>query len=249
MGMRNDEIKEKIILGKWTEEYIDALLKVSWAIDDIADRISYLSSQLLNTGYEESTLIGNTDTPETFVINLRRVDCFTFLDYIEAMRLSRSFAEFRENLRNLRYRSGIVAFESRNHFFSDWKHYNADLVEDVTSYIADDKCLSETKKLNEKEDGTYYITGIPVTEREITYIPSHLIDGPLINKLRSGDYLGIYSTNKGLDVSHAGIFIRDENSVYLRHASSVDEYRKVIDQDLNFYIKNKPGIIVLRPKG
>jgi hypothetical protein len=53
---------------------------------------------------------------------------------------------------------------------------------------------------------------------------------------------------QGLDVSHAGIFVRHEDALYLRHASSQYEYRRVIDQDFRGYIASKPGIIVFRPK-
>jgi hypothetical protein len=62
-----------------------------------------------------------------------------------------------------------------------------------------------------------------------------------------GDYTGIYSDLKGLDVSHVGIIIKDGVNVYLRHASSQKEYSKVIDQDFRKYMVDKPGIIVLRP--
>ena len=69
-----------------------------------------------------------------------------------------------------------------------------------------------------------------------------------MNSLKTGDYIGIYSTVHGLDVSHVGIVIRDGETIFLRHASSQKKYRKVIDQDLKEYILNKPGIIVLRPE-
>ena len=91
-------------LGRFSEEQINAMLLKSSQMSDHSERISFLSGVLLGTGYRESTLIGDRDTPEVFVINLEGVDCFTFIDYVEAMRLSGSPAEFRDSLMRVRYR-------------------------------------------------------------------------------------------------------------------------------------------------
>lgn len=239
-------MKERILLGQWTEEEIDDLLKEAPPVSNPAKRINFLSRQFLGVGYKESTLLGDASTPETFVINLGAVDCFTFLDYIEAMRLSNSFAEFRENLIRVRYRLGRVAYENRNHFFTDWVEHNSDFVEDVTPRIGNDSCRRIEKFLNRKEDGSSFLPGIPVRKREISYTPSEVIDDFVIGKLKTADYIGIYSEKEGLDVSHVGIIIKEKDKVKFRHASSVK--RRVIDEDFMEYVKDKPGIVVLRPK-
>lgn len=240
--------KEHIVLGKFSREELGHIIRESSQINDVAMRIAFLSRQLLDTDYAESTLIGDKDTPEVFVINLKGIDCFTFIEYIEAMRLSDSFSEFEIHLRRVRYRSGIVDFAHRNHFFTDWREFNSAFVFDVTEEMSPEKTIKIIKNLNEKEDGTYFLPGIQPVIRQVTYIPSDAIDNPLSDNLRTGDYMGIYSNVKGLDVSHVGIIIKDEENIYLRHASSQKEYRKVIDQDFKNYMVNKPGIIVLRPK-
>ena len=84
--------------------------------------------------------------------------------------------------------------------------------------------------------------------REIRYISSKHIDEEVLLRLSMGDYIGIYSQLKGLDVSHVGIFIKDGNRTLLRHASSATKNRKVMDEDFMEYITEKPGIVVLRPK-
>lgn len=246
--MTADKEQDKILLGKWTEKKIDALLRESWAIDVVAERIDFLSAHFLGTEYEESTLIGDALTPEVFVINLKGVDCFTYIDYTDAMRLSRSFAEFRENLRNVRYRSGIVAFENRNHFFSDWREYNSDHLEDVTGLVSGGTCRKSHKRLNAKQDGTLYLPGIPVTDRDISYINPDDMNDDVIEKMNTGDYVGIYSEDDGLDVSHVGIVIIRDDTIFLRHASSPKHYGKVVDQDFRNYIAEKPGVIILRPR-
>jgi hypothetical protein len=240
--------QEQIILGDHTYEELEHLLSQSSIIADSGERIQFLSGHFLGTSYAESTLTGDKNTPEIFVINLQQVDCITFLEYIEAMRLSASFPAFTMNVKKVRYKSGVVDFYARNHFFTDWKEFNADVIDDITERIGGKRTLSIHKKLNEKKDGTCFLTGIQPVARAISYIPSEKIDNEIITQLRSGDYIGIFSHVQGLDVSHAGIIVRHDDTMYFRHASSQREYRRVIDQDFRGYIAVKPGIIIFRPK-
>jgi len=237
----------QIRLGKFSQDEIDALIFKYCSVPDISARIDFLSQRLLGILYRESTLIGDIVIPEELVINLEGVDCFTFIDYIEAMRLSESFSGFMDNLKKVRYKSGVVSFENRNHFFSDWKEFNSGFVHDITEEVGRLKANKILKILNRKENGPYLIPGIAPVEREISYIPSPAIDGPVLEKIMTGDYIGVYSHAAGLDVSHVGIFIREGGKSYLRHASSQPEFRKIIDQDFQGYIQNKPGIIIFRP--
>jgi len=67
----------------------------------------------------------------------------TFIEYIEALRLSNSFEDFKENLKKVRYKSGEVAFENRNHFFTDWVEFNANVIDDATKEIGSEKIASK----------------------------------------------------------------------------------------------------------
>ena len=241
-------MKEEIILGKWTEDKLNRLLEEASAIGDSGSRVDFLSGQFLETPYEGSTLIGDMDTTEVFVVNLAAFDCFTFIDCIEAMRRSRSYSLFKENLKDLRYRSGEVAFKDRNHFFTDWTASNPDLVADVTGFIGAQKCRHAGKRLNEKKEGIFFLPGVALRLREVTYIPSACVDEEVVGRLKTGDYVGIYSEAEGLDVSHVGIVIKKKGAICLRHASSVKTKREVVDEDLKKYLESKPGIIILRPK-
>ncbi len=237
-----------IKLGKFSEKQLDGLMRESLQISNPGERIDFLSRKFLDTDYAEATLVGDKDIPEVFVINLAEVDCMTFIEYIEAMRLSGSYQEFESNLRRVRYRSGIVQFVNRNHFFSDWKEFNSGFVDDVTETIGGDKTIRIRKILNKKEDGTCFLPGVQSVEREILYIPFEAVDTLVLRKLITGDYIGIYSALNGLDVSHVGIIIRVGGTLYLRHASSQKGYRRVIDQDFKTYISDTSAIMVFRPK-
>src|SRR3990172_5745759 len=120
-------------LGKWTTALIDKIIHEAAAITDSGERIDFISRQLLNTPYKESSLTGSINVPEVLIINLEGVDCITFIEYIEAMRLSGSYSEFTENLKMVRYKRGEVTYEGRKHFFTDWVGHTPQTVEDVTS--------------------------------------------------------------------------------------------------------------------
>lgn len=240
--------EEHILLGKWNERQLDNIIRKSSKIRDLGERIDFLSGQFLNVSYKESTLIGNINTPEVFVINLEGMDCFTYIDYVEAMRLSSSFSQFEENLKKVRYQSGKVAFQNRNHFFTDWRKFNRDHIDDVTERLGGEETKTVEKMMNKKEDGTHFLPGLRVKERKIKYIPSNAFDKIIMERLRTGDYVGIYSEAQGLDVSHTGIIVKDRDKIYLRHASSKEGNRKVVDEDLISYISDKPGLVILRPR-
>lgn len=234
--------------GKFTEKKLSLIIKKASEKKDIQQKICFISRNFLGTPYKSSTLIGDKNSKEIFVINLEGIDCFTFIDYVEAMRISSSFNEFLINVKKIRYKSGKVSFKNRNHFFTDWKYSNKKFIDDVTLSVSDNKAICIEKILNLKEDGSKILEDIPVKKRKIFYIPSNTINKRIINKLETGDYIGIYSEMQGLDVSHTGIIIKKSKNIFLRHASSQKKFRKVIDSEFTSYIKKKPGIIVFRPK-
>ena len=237
-----------IDLGKWTEAELDKIMREASLIEDVGSRIEFLAGLFIGLEYKESTLLGNISTAEVFVINFSGVDCFTFIEYIEAMRLSDSFESFLRNLKQVRYRSGIVSFKNRKHFFTDWREHAPSYVDDFTAQIGGEKVKSIAKSMNLKENGTPLLPGLKSFHRTINYIPTEDVNSSVLQKLKTGDYAGIYSTMQGLDVSHVGIIIRGHDTFSLRHASSDRRFRKVVDQELHKYISGTPGLIILRPR-
>ncbi len=245
-GTSRHGAKKTLNLGRWTEKELGSLI-ADWAkIEELSARIGVISEQFLGVEYGESTLVGGVDTPEVLVINLERVDCFTLIDYVEAMRLSRSFGQFTGNLARVRYRAGEVSYLGRNHFFTDWPAFNEKYVSDVTGTVGGPAAEKTKKTLNLKDDGTYFLDGIARLQREIVFIPTGSVSERVVAKLHTGDYAGIYTEKAGLDVSHVGIIIKHNGATLLRHASSLS--RRVIDQDLKGYLADKPGLVIVRPK-
>lgn len=102
------------------------------------------------------------------------------------------------------------------------------------------------KQLNQRKTGGAYIPGLPVTERDIAWLPVSALTPMVLAQLQTGDYIGIYSAQAGLDVSHAGIIIRTPDGLFLRNASSTRRERQVIDSPLHLYLRQKSGIVVYR---
>lgn len=212
-------------------------------IEATDERIAFISSWFIGVKYKAGTLIGSATTKEKLVVDLKDVDCFTFLDYVESIRLSRDFNEFKIKLAEVRYKEGLVSFVSRNHFFSDWAATRPS-VTNITGSIGKKRAITVVKYLNLDK---IYVNGIPPRVKAITFIPSKFIDAEIVSQLNTGDYIGLYVAKNGLDVSHVGIFIRDKSGhIYLRNASS--KRGKVIDQDFLSATRKKAGIIIYRPK-
>lgn len=211
---------------------------------ELIDQVSY---QFLGTPYLANTLIGSPSEQEILVINFDGVDCFTYIDYVMALTKAIDQPSFLKELVNIRYTDDDVTYYKRKHFFSDWYGVLPQNAFDVTTMLSPDT-VTVQKKLNQKADGSEYIIGLGVTARDITYIPSSKIDQKVLDKIQTGDFIGVYSPIAGLDVSHTGIAINKDNQVWYRNASSLSKNNKVVDTLLIDYIETKPGIIVLRAK-
>ncbi len=83
--------KDHVNLGRWGREEFGRMIETASAMGPISERIRFISGAFLGVPYGESTLIGGNDEAEAFVIDLKSMDCFTFIDYVEAMRLSELF--------------------------------------------------------------------------------------------------------------------------------------------------------------
>ncbi len=237
---------EVIELGRWNENRLDSI--ITGKPGTTQAQVEFLSGNFLGTPYKGSTLTGDINTPEIFTINLRGMDCFTYIDYVEALRLSDTYEEFSPNVRDIRYKQGKVSFQNRNHFFSDWPEENRENIIDVTYQVSGGKAIAVNKSLNLKTDGSTYLPGISVVNREFYYIPTSEVDDQVLTNIRTGDYVGMYADKEGLDVNHTGIIIKKDDGIYLRHASSKERNQKVVDEDFVEYIQNVPGILVYRPK-
>lgn len=205
-----------------------------------------ISRQFLGTPYDADTLVGSASEPEKLVVELEKVDCFTYTDYVEALKRAGNRDEFIAGLIEVRYKDRVVSFENRKHFFTDWAAVTPPVATDITTSLSRN-AIQVHKNLNSKDDGGVYLPGIPVAPRTVSYIPSAQVDESVLNQLRTGDYIGAYAEDGGLDVTHVGIFINTPEGPMLRNASSLRPDDKVVDSPLLGYLSTVPGVVVLRP--
>ncbi|WP_273756345.1 DUF1460 domain-containing protein [Bartonella sp. MM73XJBT] len=237
----------RVKLDSYTLEKLNDLLKKRSQANhhETGKMIGLLSEAFLGTPYQANMLHGSENTPEKLIIDFRGLDCFTYLDYVEALRKSTSQTAFIDDVIRTRYVDGNVSFLNRKHFFTDWAYREYKLATDITAQISPN-AINIEKYLNKKADGGNYLPGLPVVKRNITYIPSNFIDEEVISHLQTGDFIGIYTKLAGLDVTHVGFFIMTEHGPMLRNASSRKENKKVVDSPFMNYVAKTPGIIVLR---
>ncbi|WP_280268452.1 DUF1460 domain-containing protein [Nocardia wallacei] len=234
-------------IDDFTARRIDEMLAVKGAAGPRSkgELIDLLSRSFLGTPYGAGMLVGSATEPERLVVDFRRVDCFTYLDYVEALSRSANREQFVANLVETRYAGGTVDFAHRKHFFSDWAHTPRVAAADITAAVSP-AAVTVAKRLNAKGDGGTYLPGIPVVDRDISYIPGAAVNDDVIAQLRTGDYIGAYADQPGLDVTHVGIFVATPEGPVFRNASSLAANDQVVDSPFTDYVRTTPGIVVFR---
>jgi len=69
------------------------------------------------------------------------LDCMTYVEVVMALASSKDEAEFKENLRDIRYFGGVPSYFTRKHFFEHWLPANekAGWVKDITGSVGGEK--------------------------------------------------------------------------------------------------------------
>src|SRR5690606_305487 len=113
-----------VAIDEETSRRVDELLAVRAAAAHLpkGELLEALSRPLRGTPDGADMLIGSATEPERLVIDLRRVDCFTYLDYVAALSRASDRESFARALVETRYAGGQVDFAHRKHFFTDWAH-------------------------------------------------------------------------------------------------------------------------------
>ena len=219
----------------------------------------------LGTPYRSGTL--ESKGAEHLVVNLREVDCFTFVEKVTALVClltspQHSFDVFRRILRKIRYRQGRTqGYPSRLHYFSDWIHDNQRkrLVRDVTADVGG-RPLKKVINFMTTHPELYpplknarnirRMTSVEqaISRKPLFVIPKKRVRG-LEARIRDGDLIAITTTTEGLDVQHVGMAARVKNRVHLLHASSTEGTVVLSKETLYRYLmesSTRSGIIVAR---
>jgi Protein of unknown function (DUF1460) len=232
-------------------------------------RVLAVAKSCLGTPYEGGVL----DRPltERLVVNLRGLDCWTFVEAALALALTAEdtlavpgFERFCAELRQLRYHNGRVnGYGSRIHYFSGWvlQAQQRGVLRDITAELpGSTPCQKSIRYITE------HLTSYPRAEADSTqralragqalidaqtwhFIPKQKV-AAVEALLQEGDIVQCTSIDPHLDVEHQGFAVRRNGRMHLLHASSVGRHQVLIsDLPISGYLARVPrmsGIMVAR---
>ena len=234
---------------------------------ETGERVISIARFFLDTPYIASTL--EVDGPEGLRVNLRALDCTTFVETVLALHNvlkvpGPDYGTYKQILTLIRYRDGVIrGYPSRLHYTTDWLSdnqgkgflYPVDMgrasmpLRPEVNFMSAHPDFYPALKLNpgfvdEMADHEKRINGL-----SLKYLPKDKLTTEA-SFIHTGDIIAITSAVKGLDFSHLGFALRENGVVYLIHASSSGKKVLISDQSLKEYlsgIRNYTGIVVARP--
>ena len=234
--------------------------------------VIYLARRLRSLPYVAKTLEKNKY--ERLVVNLRQLDCTTYVENVLAMYLcvkygKLNFSDFCNYLREIRYDNGNVSYTSRLHYFSQWIDENTGMgfVKEVQSpnppftavhtinigymsahpdkYPMINRRPELIKRIKKMED--------KINGRTYRYIPKTSIANTTLMRrtVHDGDIIAITTRKAGLDISHIGFAVWHKDGLHLLNASMLR--KRVVEEPktLRSYMSNQrtqTGIRVIRVK-
>ena len=255
--------------------------KVRWGVAHRLDTlpvgtvIARLGATFVGTKYTPSTLEG--PGPERVVINLRELDCVTFVENTLALvrfirqdgvallgRPAAARARYLGYLRDLRYRGGALGgYDSRLHYFSEWLDDNQrrghlTLITDRLGGVVDsgriDFMSTHRTAYRQLADSAVWDRIRSIEAKLATlpprlYLPKERI-AAVADSIQDGDLIAATSTVAGLDVAHTGFAFRQNGRLLLLHAPLVGKSVEISELPLAeriLKIKSQDGIMVARP--
>ena len=230
------------------------------------DKIIAIAKYFLGTPYVASTL--ETGEEEQLVVNLRGMDCTTYVEYVLAilscLELERTaMDDFYLALANIRYRDGrIDGYLSRLHYFTEWLQENRrwgrlELVSDEfgnADFDANVGFMSTNsnfyRQLTEEPGLLFPLRAVEarVSQFKMRYITKNRID-ELAHYIQDGDIIAFTSSIAGLDVSHTGFALKQNGRLHLLHASTRTHQVEITPVALSDYLAGMSrvtGILVAR---
>ncbi len=232
-----------------------------------------IAREFLGVPYIAHTL--EVNNREQLVVNTRQLDCTTLVETVTALKICaqqgrKTFADYVNTLRNLRYRQGIIdGYPSRLHYFSDWilDKVRMKMVTDIQSpnppftalqHIAVSYMSTHPNAYQALKAHPELVPAIRQQEEALTgrtarYIPKEDIrNTTLLRKtVKDGDIIAITCNKEGLDIAHLGFAVWRGDGLHLLNASQI--HGKVVEEPmtLRYYLskhKTFTGIRIIRIK-
>lgn len=234
--------------------------------DNLRERTLWFAKSFLGIPYKHHTL--EVTSTEQTVINLRALDCWTYMDVALALAQTAgdslpAFEHYVSRIRQLRYPNGVVnGYGSRLHYFYEWilNASELGLVRDITQELGgvpNPKTIQyitahpiQYPKMKDSLDIARIKAGQErINAHEWHYIPKAQVK-KIASKIETGDIIVLVSSRKDLDVEHQGFAVRDKDGVLkLLHASSTGGKVLISGRPLDVYLSRLPamsGIMVIR---
>ncbi|WP_423129092.1 N-acetylmuramoyl-L-alanine amidase-like domain-containing protein [Gaoshiqia sp. Z1-71] len=233
----------------------------------VGELVSEIGKTFLGTPYVAHTLENGRD--EDLVINLRELDCTTFVETCLALARTvkagkADFDSFAGELEKIRYRDGKrEGYCSRLHYFSDWIYDNrmkglvsepavkiGSPVDLIVNFMSTHPASYEVLKENPEFIPVIAAQETGISARKYFFLRKEEVPGRETD-LQEGDLVGLATTIAGLDISHTGILTEVNGRIHLLHASSTLEKVVISEEPLYDLLMNKKsytGIMIARPK-
>ncbi len=240
----------------------------------LGETMARIGVAFVGTAYVPRTL--EVEGPERLVVNLRELDCVTFVENVLALGRFVHLhdpstlddeewlrAEYRRLLAEIRYRGGrIEGYPSRLHYFSEWIADNEarGLVRDVSRELGGRPDDASIDFMSTHPDA-YRQLSDPDVVREIAraearlsartryYVEEERIADAAAG-IFSGDIVAATSAVPGLDVAHTGLALVRDGRVFLLHAPLVGSEVRISGTPLSERVRRiggQDGIMVARP--
>ncbi len=239
----------------------------SYKTESIEDVLAQTALYFQGTPYVANTLDLNKD--EGLVVNLREMDCVTFVENVLALSLATYNEKLTERyfvgkLTEIRYRNNqIKDYASRLHYTSDWIFENQKngLLKNISQQLGGKKETKQIKFMSSHQSAYKQLANdeemlgkIIQSEKIINdrggfyYLPKELI-AEKANNIPHMAVIGIVTSIDELDTSHVGFAYHENGRLTFIHASSAKQKVVIDDKTLTEYClsqKNCKGVIVAR---
>ena len=222
-------------------------LAAKWNELPIGQCMTHVAMELQGTPYVGFTLELDKDH-EICSVNLKGLDCVTFFeDTLDFSRMLKSGGRtpeaMLEQVTLSRYRGGKIGdFTTRLHYTTDWMYDNEK--KGVVKVLAPElpgaaKFMQPVGIMSQHPENYRQLKAHPemvpaikkyedeINARETMYVPMDKLANaqPL---LKSGDIVGVATTEEGIDIAHTGLVIADESGMlHFMDASSAKRNMKV----------------------
>lgn len=267
--------EDSVLINKYLNDAANYYSSLSSKYEEPKRReqlIIHIARKLRGVPYVAKTL--ENDHEERLVINLRELDCTTYVEnvlaiYLCASKGSTSIGEYIDNLRRIRYVDGDVSYATRQHYFTEWIEQNT-----KKGFVEERQSPNPPFSARQHVNINYMSTHVeaypmlknnkdlvkPIADMEkrlsgntYMYIPKTSISNT--NTFRSaihdGDIIAITTKKQGLDTSHIGIAVWHNDGLHMLNASQIR--KKVVEEPMTLYqyMQKHPsqtGIRIVRVK-